>query len=255
VPLLGPLVTMIAMFTPLLAVLLMQLVVTRDGYTKAGWAVLGLRRTGFRALGLALLLPFLTLGFGFSVVWLTGVASFAMPSAGTLATLPLELALSAVIALPLAFGEELGWRGYLLPHLSGLGQKRALLLSGLLHGIWHLPILLLTPYYHNAGNPLIVTALFLATLTLAGVLYGYLRLTTDSVWPAVLAHGAANGFWGTFTALTITASPVALEYLAGESGVLPLIATAVVAGWLLRRLGQQPRAAQQPIAPRIKANV
>jgi uncharacterized protein len=101
--------------------------------------------------------------------------------------------------------------------------------------------LLLTPYYHTTGNPLIVTALFLATLTLAGVVYGYLRLTTDSAWPAVLAHGAANGFWGTFTALTVVASPVTLEYLAGESGVLPLIATAVVASWLLHRLGQSTR--------------
>jgi hypothetical protein len=46
-----------------------------------------------------------------------------------------------------------------------------------------------------------------------------------------------------------------LAYLDSETGLLPLIATAVVAGWLLHRLGQRPRAAQQPIAPRIKANV
>lgn len=171
-----------------------------------------------------------------------------MPAAGALAMLPIEFVLAMVIALPLAFGEEIGWRGYLLPHLSALGHGRALLLSGLLHGIWHLPILLLTPYYHNAGNPLIVVALFLATLTLAGVLYGYLRLTTGSVWPAVLAHGAANGFWGMFTALTITASPLALEYLAGESGVLPLIATAILAGWLAYRLHQRTCMVRAPAA-------
>jgi uncharacterized protein len=127
-------------------------------------------------------------------------------------------------------------------------------LSGLLHGIWHLPVLLLTPYYHSAGNPLIVTALFLATLTLAGVLYGYLRLTTDSVWPAVLGHGTVNVVWGALSGLTLAASPVTLEYLAGETGLLPLIANAVVAIWLLHRLGQGRRAAQQPIAPRVEAN-
>src|SRR4051794_28742355 len=112
-PVAGALITVIYMFTPLLAVLLMLLLVTRDGYTKAGWAALGLHHRGAQAWGLALL-PCLTLGFGYCVVWLTGVASFAMPTAG-LATLPFAIAFSAVIALPLAFGEEFGWRGYLLP--------------------------------------------------------------------------------------------------------------------------------------------
>jgi uncharacterized protein len=252
-PVFGALITILYMFTPLLAVLLMLLVVTRDGYTKAGWAVLGLHRAGKHAWGLAVLLPCLTLGFGYSVVWLTGVASFAMP-AGGLVSLPIEMAFAALIALPLAFGEELGWRGYLLPHLSALPRGRMLLFSGLLHGIWHLPVLLLTPYYHSAGNPLIVTALFLATLTLAGVVYGYLRLITDSAWPAVIAHSTANTVWGTLNGLTIATSPVMLEYLAGETGLLPLIATAVVTGWVLHRLGQGLRAAQQPLAPPINAN-
>lgn len=44
--------------------------------------------------------------------------------------------------LPFAFGEEWGWRGYLLPRLP-LGVWSALLLSGLIHGLWHAPILLL----------------------------------------------------------------------------------------------------------------
>ena len=136
------------------------------------------------------------------------------------------------------------WRGYLLPHLATIGRGPALLLSGLLHGIWHLPILLLTPYYHNLGDRLIVTALFLATLTAAGVVYGYLRLLTDSVWPAVLAHGAANSYRTALAALFVGASPVTFEYLAGASGVLPLIATAASAGWLLYTLSQHTHRAR-----------
>ncbi len=50
-----------------------------------------------------------------------------------------------------ALGEEIGWRGYLLPKLSGLGPVRAALLAGLLHGLWHLPIILLTPFYRGRG--------------------------------------------------------------------------------------------------------
>jgi hypothetical protein len=57
-----------------------------------------------------------------------------------------------------------------------------------------------------------------------------------------------------FAALTITASPLALAYLAGEMGVLTLIATAIGAGWLLYRLDQGRRVVTQPTAAPIEAN-
>ena len=84
--------------------------------------------------------------------------------------------------------------------------------------------------------------------------YGYLRLTSNSVWTVTLAHGATNWLLAVFAALTVTASPLALSYLAGETGVLTLIASAAAAGRLLYRLGQGRRTAQQQIAPRVKAN-
>jgi membrane protease YdiL (CAAX protease family) len=126
--------------------------------------------------------------------------------------------------------------GYLLPHLLGLGPRRAMLISGLLHGLWHLPVMIWTPFYHGAGNRLIIIPLFLLTLTMAGVCYGYLRLTTASVWPAALAHSGFNIFWERFNSFTKTSSPLALEYLAGESGVLTLATLSVLAGWFAHRL-------------------
>jgi uncharacterized protein len=245
-PALGQGITAVATFTPLLAVLLMLLVVTRDGYTKAGWAALGVHCAGFRAWGLALVLPFLVLGFSYSLIWLTGIASLAMPASGGLATQAGNLVPSIALTLLLAFGEEIGWRGYLLPQMSALGQRKALLLSGLLHGIWHLPILLLTPYYHDAGTPLVVVPLFLAGLTLTGVFYGYLRQLTRSVWPAMIAHTAGNSFSTAFTALTVTASPLVFEYLVGESGVLTVIGLVVVAGWVAYRLNQSKSNVRAP---------
>ena len=100
-PVFGALILVMYMFTPLLAVLIMQLVVTCDGYTKAGWAILGLHRAGFRAWGLALLLPGLVLGFGYSVVWLTGITSSTV-DAWALVTLPLNIVLSMLLDVPLA---------------------------------------------------------------------------------------------------------------------------------------------------------
>lgn len=43
-PLLGPVTPLIHMYTPTLSVLIMMLVVTRDGYSRTGWATLGLHR-------------------------------------------------------------------------------------------------------------------------------------------------------------------------------------------------------------------
>jgi membrane protease YdiL (CAAX protease family) len=146
------------------------------------------------------------------------------------------------LSLLLAFGEEIGWRGYLLPHLLSLGRTRALLVSGLLHGLFHLPLMLLTPFYHGLGNRFIVVPLFLLALTAAGVWYGYLRLTSRSVWPAAIAHTSLNIFVEQFTNVTIATSPLAMEYLLGESGVFTLVGITVSAGWLVYRMDRQSRA-------------
>jgi hypothetical protein len=47
--------------------------------------------------------------------------------------------------LTLSLGEELGWRGYLLPQLLSVGRTRALVLVGLIWAAWHMPLIFLTP--------------------------------------------------------------------------------------------------------------
>jgi uncharacterized protein len=227
------------MLTPLLAVLLMLLVVTRDGYGKGGWQGLDLHRAGLSSWGLAILGPLLVLSVTYTVVWITGIGRFVWPDGQSAGGFVVGVVINVAILTLLALGEEIGFRGYLLPHLLSMGRTRALLLSGFLHSLWHLPIMLLTPYYHNEGNPWIVVPLFLLTLTAAGVFYGYLRITSASTWPAAIGHSALNVLWGRFTTLTVAgSSPLLLEYLAGESGLLTLIGAGVLAGWLLYRQGR-----------------
>jgi uncharacterized protein len=252
-PLLGQITPFIHMFTPTLSVLIMLLVVTRDGYTKTGWAPLGLHRAGLRWWLLALLGPLVVISAVYGLVWSTGVAQARLPVGITLAFLVANVPFGLGMTSALVLGEEIGFRGYLLPRLMHLGTSRALLLSGLLHALWHFPLMLLTPVYPILGNWFIIGPIFVLTLMAAGVFYGYLQLSSRSVWPATLAHGAINTFFDLFALVTVTTSPLALSYLAGETGVLTLIATAVAAGWLLYRLGQGRRTAQQ-IAPRVKAN-
>jgi uncharacterized protein len=239
VPLDGDTLLKVAMLMPTMAVLLMLLVVTRDGYSRAGWASLGLHRAGIKGWLLAVLVPLAVLGAAYGVVWSTGIATFAPPAgldaAGWASGLAPGIFGTLVIAtLTVSLGEELGWRGYLLPRLAtSLGNRRGMALTGLLHGLFHMPIIFLTPFYHPDGNRWIFVPLFLAAFTVGGLLYGYLRLSTDSVWPASLAHSAHNYVWALFGSMTIATSPLAAEYLAGESGILIIVGYGAVAAWLL----------------------
>jgi membrane protease YdiL (CAAX protease family) len=251
---LGEAVLPLAMFTPLTAVLLMQFVVTRDGTTRAGWQILGVHRLGLRAWGFAILAPFVVLFCTYAIAWGTGIGrldqsalmgAFAVDGPLSILRIVFLLLLGVVPSTFKALAEEIGWRGYLLPQLLPLGQTRALLLSGLLQGIWHLPLILLTPFYHPEGNRWIVSLLFVLTISVAGVFFGYLRLTSNSVWPAALAHGAFNSFWSTFAAITIAVTSAdVLEYWAGESGVITLVEVALLGAWLIYRLNRKPGAVQ-----------
>lgn len=232
------------MLTPLLAGLIMLFGVTGEGYTKAGRASLGLGRLGLPWWGLALLLPLPVLLFSYGFVWITGLAQLA-PGEDRLSAALLNFLPNLLAAIVLGFGEEFGFRGYLLPRLMAWGPKRALLISGFLHGVWHLPIILLTPFYPIEGNLFIVITLFLLTLTAAGVIYGYIRLAADSLWLPTIFHGAFNSFWDLFSSITIAVSPVAVQYLSGEAGLLTFLGTAVAAAYFIYRLQHRPALLEQ----------
>jgi hypothetical protein len=95
----------------------------------------------------------------------------------------------------------------------------------------------------------IIVPLFLAAVTVGGLLHGYLRLRTNSVWPATHAHATHNYFWDLFTGLTVATSPVAAEYLAGESAILPIVGYGILAVWLLART--LPRTGSAAVPTRV----
>ena len=254
--------TEVAMLTPLAAVLLMLFVVTRDGYTSEGLKSLGLHRLGLRAWPVAILGPLLVLGVAYGVVWATGLARFAVPEAlaeqGAGVGMPLWLWVPFALivgplftlGLVLSLGEELGWRGYVLPRLEFLGTWAAVLLTGLLHAVFHLPVIFLTTLYHAGANKLFLVPLFVLSVTLVGMFLGYLRLSTGSVWPAVLGHSAHNSIWAAFSALSAGSTPLASEYLAGESGVLVILGYAALGGWLMYTLTRKKDSSEAlPTAP------
>jgi uncharacterized protein len=234
------------MSTPTVATLIMLLVVTREGYSKEGWKVLGLHRLGLSVWWIAIGVTFLMSLIASIIVWATPLASFVMPEGSIVKPLIQFLIGVAFATTTLTLFEEIGMRGYLLPKLLRLGRRRALALSGLVHAAWHMPLIFLTPLYHTAGNKLIVVPLFVGTIVAAGFFFGYLRIYTGSVWPASLAHSVHNVAWTTLAAFTLTSNPVMVnEYLAGDNGILILVTTVIGAMWLAHYLRSRMNRAQQ----------
>ncbi len=132
---------------------------------------------------------------------------------------------AATINALLAFGEEVGWRGFLVPALRPLGTWPSLLISGAVWGLWHSPIVLLG---YNFGRLDLTGVLFMTAGCIAwGVLFGWLRLRSASLWPAVFAHGALNAS-GALITLLVAAGTTFDMALAGPLGVAGWIACAIV---------------------------
>ena len=88
-----------------------------------------------------------------------------------------------------------GWRGWLLPKLMPLGAGPAVLISGVIWGLWHAPLILLGYNYPTAPGWLAVLSMCGMCIVVGGV-FGWLRIRSGSVWPAALAHGAFNAAAG-----------------------------------------------------------
>jgi membrane protease YdiL (CAAX protease family) len=233
---LGETTALVTMLTPAAALLVMLRLEDGTWRSREWWAALGVARAGLGGWPLAILGPIAILVASDAIIVAGGLGRIAAPEVSrplvqTLANLGLSLA----IGLVFAFSEEVGWRGYMLPRLTTLGLVPAMLVVGFAHGVWHLPLMLLTPYYHSSGTPWIVVPLFLVTLTLAGIFYGYLRISTASVWPVAIAHAVFNFTWSLGSEFVVPGSPDTMEYIGGESGVL------VIAGLLVAVIVLVPR--------------
>ncbi len=143
---------------------------------------------------------------------------------------PTDVLTGLVITVVLGLGEEIGWRGYLLPLIRQDNPRAGAAITGFLHGVWHLPVFLLTGYLAGIpGNPVLIVSIFLVTLTAAGVVYAWIRDRSGSVWPVVVMHQTFNSVSDAFTAGAVIAAPVAVTYTAGETGVVTMLLVLLLA--------------------------
>jgi len=159
--------------------------------------------------------------------------------AAQLAAIPLAALFNSLFA----FGEELGWRGWLVPALRPLGTWPALVLSGVIWGVWHAPVILLG---YNFGRTDLSGVLFMIGGCIAwGVLLGWLRLRSASVWPAVIAHGSLNASGGMIVIFAAAQPDLALAGPLGAAGWIVLaVVIAVLA--ITGQFRNQPELADAP---------
>ncbi|HID56138.1 TPA: CPBP family intramembrane metalloprotease [Candidatus Poribacteria bacterium] len=146
------------------------------------------------------------------------------------------LTAGATINAVAAFGEELGWRGFLQRELSDMGFWRSSLLIGLIWGIWHAPIILQGHNYpqHPTSGVLMMTAFCL----LLGPIFSYIRVKSRSVIAAAVAHGSLNGTAGISILILKGGSDLTVGLL-GFAGLIVLALTNFILFLKWRRGGDE----------------
>ena len=128
-------------------------------------------------------------------------------------------------------GEELGWRGYLLPKLRMfLSDRTSLMMTGAIWGIWHLPIIVMGHNYGTTywGYPWLGIVTMIAFCVVLGIIQGYISIKLQSAIPAAMIHSTVNaGAALPIVLLKGSYNPLLGPAITGIIGGLPFIVLAV----------------------------
>ena len=206
---------------------------------------------------LGYLIPILYTVPVYAIVWMSGLGAFDTASltktaesfgwqnfpAGVVLALfvVLTASLGMVGKLSRALGEEIGWRGFLVPELAKVTSfPMVALISGLMWAAYHYPVLLFGDY--NAGGPAWFGLLCFTVMVVAdSFILAWLTLRSRSLWPAAISHASHNLFiQSIFTPLTRDTGPT--KYIIDEFGVGLVVTVAIgaVVAWRLPRKGEAP---------------
>ena len=148
---------------------------------------------------------------------------------GAFVILPFQLMFTALVATPILWGEEFGWRGYLQVRLLGRRPLLAAIVTGFIWGLWHIPINLRG--YNFPDQPMIGMPVFIISTIMLSIIFGWLRVKTGSIWSASLAHSATNAVGGSLTLLLFTggANWIFVSYV----GVLAWVPLGLLCAWIV----------------------
>jgi uncharacterized protein len=225
----GGLYVGLLMWCPGTSALITRLVFQRN-VRGEGWAW---GRTRYELTGYAL--PIAYAACAYAAVWIFdfGGVDLGRFKTGAVRFVTLGLAINLAFAL----GEELGWRGFLVPKLAErLSFTATAVVSGIIWASWHMPLIIFADY--NGGTPTLYSIACFAVMVV-GISFpmAWLRLRSGSLWPAALLHASHNLFiQGFFDIVTVDTGVT--KYLLSEFGAV-LALTAAITGWLFWRLDRK----------------
>ena len=195
------------------------------------WEFLGFRWPGIRAIAWGYLLPVAYATTAYLFVWSTKLApadfaGFLRASQKSLHFGTGAGVLNAALIMTFgvlqsgvsATGEEIGWRGFLVPVLAQrLNFTGVALASGLIWALWHFPLIVFGTYSSSAPK-WVALLCFTVMIIATGALAAWLRLKTGSVWPAAMLHACHKAViqW-LFDSMTVETGRAA--WFAGEFGI------------------------------------
>lgn len=100
-----------------------------------------------------------------------------------------------IIGLLLLFGEEYGWRGFLLPRLStAKGKVYATIVVGTVWALWHAPLIYGLGCHYNLPNPLLLTIIQMGAVFVLSVPFAYSYFISNSIIPPMIFHFVWNWY-------------------------------------------------------------
>ena len=150
-----------------------------------------------------------------------------VPLPVVLSDITLPLLLGNFLGIISALGEELGWRGYLLPaSIERIGIKKSLLFTSIFWALWHLPVLIWGDYMAGASLWYKIPAFILCIIPV-GIMIGILTIKSKSVWPAAFLHAAHNNYdQSIFGVITRGEN---MMYYVSETGILTILCAWILA--------------------------
>ena len=240
------LITLGLMWCPGIAALVTMLAFRRN-VRGLGW-----QRGPVRYLLLSYALPVVYAGVVYGLTWLLGWGALTTERVPEGQPWPVSALTNATVLflagglLP-ALGEEIGWRGLLVPQLARLTSfTKTALISGAIWAVWHYPMILFAGYHGDTPRwyALLCFTVMAVAMSFA---FAWLRLRSGSLWTAVILHAAHNVFIQTiFDPLTRDTGFTA--YITTEFGIGLAVAAVVVAVLCWSRRGDVDGSAS-PVAP------